>query len=966
MRRVLFTLSLLALAGCSVSEIGNESISIGITRKGYIASLENTDTKVYADTDLKLHWNALDEISIFGSTANQRYVFDGQTGDRDGTFSLQGETQNGNDVPSVYAVYPYNVGTSITSGGMITLELPEVQKYAENSFGAGANTMVAVAESTFSELLPFKNLCGFVAVRLFGTGTIKSVSLRGNNGEKISGQASVAPGYGEDPVVNMAESAGISITLDCGDGVALGGTAEESTAFWFAVPPVTFSQGFTVTVRNTEGRYFSKTTTTARTVTRNVKNALAPLEASVFPIAADIVEFEDAYFKAFCVQNYDTNGDGEISFAEAEAVEDGFVVYTNECYSLKGLEHFVNIRSLDCYGWPEKGKLTSLDVSNNTRLEHLNCERNRLTTIDLSNNTALTYLSVGANLLTELDLSGNPNLGALLCGNNQLTVLDVSQNLKLTSIDCASNLLAELDVSKLGNLNGLYCGYNPLVALDISNNLNLGMLMCYGTTLSSLDLSNNQKLNTVYCFYCPNLSEIWLWPGQTIEDLNYDSQVTTIKYKVDNSNVLDFQDANFKAYCIQAFDMNGDGKLTEKEASFVDKIDVETDEITTLAGIEQFKYLRELRAVPRHTNEYGVGIGEDWRGSGYTFEEYNGYNTVTIVRGKLASVDVSGCPLLTRFDCSGNVLTSVNLSANENLEFVNLNYNNDLANLVLGDKPSLTELSLSATSITSFDFSGLPNLERLSVDRGASMGTIDLSHNTKLQRLGADYRGLTSIDVSNNPELYELSCGLNGISELNISKNNKLVNLWVAYNCISDIDLSASPMLESVMLQNNQIQSIDVTSLPELRSIHFGNYIRDGIIPVNTVSEIDLSHNPKLEYLNTAILDISVIDVSDKENLVSFDCCFNNLIEEIDVSKSLKLEKLYCYSDPSLTKIFISPGQEFNCDKDDTAQFYYKDQASAPMLWTNRVMRKNVSMINRTAPNRMLSNGEFMNGAVMK
>ena len=83
----------------------------------------------------------------------------------------------------------------------------------------------------------------------------------------------------------MAEDASTEITLTCAEPVALGATAEESVDFWFVVPPVTFSKGFTVTV-NHDGGVFEKTTDKSITIKRNYLSKMAPVEVNAEPAAA--------------------------------------------------------------------------------------------------------------------------------------------------------------------------------------------------------------------------------------------------------------------------------------------------------------------------------------------------------------------------------------------------------------------------------------------------------------------------------------------------------------------------------------------------------------------------------------------------------------------------------------------------------------------------------------------------------
>lgn len=297
MKKFLLALSALAFAaGCTVSEFGNDTVLY--EAPVFNAEFERPDTRVYVDSGLKTHWTAGDRISIFTSTYNEEYIFNGSTGDKDGSFTLiDNSFHAGSEVPTIYAAYPYSPETKITSDGVISLTLPSVQSYAERSFGNGCNTMVAVTESKSSRILNFKNLCGYIVVKLYGEVTIKSITLTGNDGEKIAGQGIITPVYGQAPEILMSTSATESITLDCGDGVTLGMTADKASEFWFAVPPVTFNKGFTVEITDTYGHTKHKSVTSKRTVVRNVMNPMVPLFVDFSP------SVEPPVWEAFMIYN---------------------------------------------------------------------------------------------------------------------------------------------------------------------------------------------------------------------------------------------------------------------------------------------------------------------------------------------------------------------------------------------------------------------------------------------------------------------------------------------------------------------------------------------------------------------------------------------------------------------------------------------------------------------------------------
>lgn len=276
MKRVFFIgIAALAAAGCMVSEL--DGISVGTPGQApvYTAFFADEDTKVYADSDLKLHWNAGDEISVLSVAGNQCYGFDGQTGDREGTFSPK-STPAGGTASSIYAVYPFSEGTNIDKQGAIQYSFPETQRYEAESFGPGANIMVAKADG---DRLCFRNLGGCLRLKLYGSDlSVSSITLSAAGGEALAGQAALTVDSDEIPSAKFADGAPSTVTLVCPSPVALGTGSDAYTEFWFALPTVTLSQGFSISVSLSDGRSFSKLRPGACTIDRNKCYSMAPLE----------------------------------------------------------------------------------------------------------------------------------------------------------------------------------------------------------------------------------------------------------------------------------------------------------------------------------------------------------------------------------------------------------------------------------------------------------------------------------------------------------------------------------------------------------------------------------------------------------------------------------------------------------------------------------------------------------------
>ena len=255
------------------------------------AGFAEGETKTYVESGKYLRWHEDDRLTaFFGNTLNRQYKFNGATGDNSGSFSYvsSGNLETGNTLDRIYAVYPYDEAITIKDDGQISLTLPAVQTYAENSFGRGANTMFAATENVEDTFLGFKNACGYLKLKLYNSegATIKSIEVKGNGDEKIAGAATATIAFCEVPQLTMADEATTTITIDCGDGVALGTTKEDATEFWVVIPETTFESGITITVTDTEGGIFEKSTTKEVAVERNAIQPMAALGVEfVAPVA---------------------------------------------------------------------------------------------------------------------------------------------------------------------------------------------------------------------------------------------------------------------------------------------------------------------------------------------------------------------------------------------------------------------------------------------------------------------------------------------------------------------------------------------------------------------------------------------------------------------------------------------------------------------------------------------------------
>ena len=248
--------SVLLLSGCLKEEELDGNKPLDLEPMTFFAEMESgADTKTMIEGNVGdavryLKWLPEDKIGVYNAESNKFETFVNVNEEASSTAVFEGV----NSVQDVYyAVYPYSESHSYAKRDMImTVDLPAVQKYSTGSFGLDANPMVALAGQ--GEKFFFQNLCGVLVINITGDVSVKSISVtlldESGNLAPVSGKHTVSMDYIESPSLAFTEESQKSVTLDCGDGVAL--NASEPTPFHVVLPAGTYS-GITVSVLTTDG-----------------------------------------------------------------------------------------------------------------------------------------------------------------------------------------------------------------------------------------------------------------------------------------------------------------------------------------------------------------------------------------------------------------------------------------------------------------------------------------------------------------------------------------------------------------------------------------------------------------------------------------------------------------------------------------------------------------------------------------
>lgn len=151
----------------------------------------------------------------------------------------------------------------------------------------------------------------------------------------------------------------------------------------------------------------------------------------------------DAAFETFIVNNYDSDGDGGISYSEAAAASGAMDISGLGIVDLTGLETFTGVWAV----YAQDNSITHVPALSSGSLLNLWLYNNNLSSLP-----AMTSL---------------PELRSLYVSNNQLTTLpDLSQNVKLTEIYVQNNQITSLpDINQLVDLRFFNASDNQLTSL---------------------------------------------------------------------------------------------------------------------------------------------------------------------------------------------------------------------------------------------------------------------------------------------------------------------------------------------------------------------------------------------------------------------------------------------------------------------------------------------------------------------
>ena len=359
--------AVLVLAGVVACNQKEESLtdSVEITIHAVMEETPATKTVIQGETTSVL-WEPGDEVKVFYKTTGSRFVSQNTepagTADFTGTLNISGFFNEGftSDAP-LWAVYPFRAEAE-SDGESVTTTLPAGQIARSGSF---AKSMYITLAKSSNTVMGFYNVCGGVRFSLTQEG-VKEVVFQGQNDEAIAGKVKLAFEDGL-PVVQEILEGRKTITLTAPGG----GSFETGKWYYIVALPGTLSGGFKMSFF-TDTQYATLVSPGARIIKRSIFGSLADADKNLVfidkgdqPDPTGVIRFEDIVAKCACVEKYDIDGDGEVSYAEAAAVTslEGLFTDWNTVTSFDEIRYFTGVTSTEGVftGLPKLKRITIPD-----------------------------------------------------------------------------------------------------------------------------------------------------------------------------------------------------------------------------------------------------------------------------------------------------------------------------------------------------------------------------------------------------------------------------------------------------------------------------------------------------------------------------------------------------------------------------------------------------------------------------
>lgn len=509
-----------------------------------------------------------------------------------------------------------------------------------------------------------------------------------------------------------------------------------------------------------------------RTAKFTVLCGFCPVEFSITQDVdgdAGFVDITDDNFLAYCLENFDSDGDGRISVDEAAKVT-SIDVTEKKIASLSGIRSFVNLEELICSYNDISG---DLDLSGFTKLKRLSCDHNYYTSLNVSGCPVLEYLKANDNYkvdsrynyiysLERVNLSGCSAIKELILEENALTSVDLSDLVNLTDLRMTHNQLTSIDLSHNVSLVNAHLRRNPMDGshLDLSKCVNLRTVFTAESNIGSVNVNGCRNLETL--------------------DMTY--------------NLL------------TSLDLSGCPKLKRLEAY--------SNQLTSI-DVSKCPELTSLWIASNKISHLDVSNNPELT------------NLIASDNGIEGSLDLTANTKLEKIELYKNKLTDVKFVPMTSLEQLLIN-NNELTSLDLSGMTNLLSLVASSNQLSSINLKGCGTISVMNIDANP-LETIDLSECTGLVSVDMNNCHFSTLDLTASPNLMELFVNYNQLKDIKLSGLDKLATLEIYNNLLERLDVRGCLALNQIQMQNNNMEYFSPRECPALSYIDLRNNRIKGI-----------------------------------------------------------------------------------------------------------------------------------------
>lgn len=223
------------------------------------------------------------------------------------------------------------------------------------------------------------------------------------------------------------------------------------------------------------------------------------------------------------------------------------------------------------------------------------------------------------------------------------------------------------------------------------------------------------------------------------------------------TDFIEIPDEQFRAWILWNYDINQDGNLSQEEARTITAVEVGTDNILSLSGIESFPNLIKLQANGTRVEDIGLG-----RLTAINLSGNSRLTQLYVPHNRIQSLDLSPVTHLVQCEVCVNELTELDVSMLREVELMNVSYNPlsalDVCGLdrldelhcekapireLLLDNKTLRYLDCHSTDIMTLDLSkcpkmnivdchDCPKLTTIYLAKGQVLGTLNRDDNVKI------------------------------------------------------------------------------------------------------------------------------------------------------------------------------------------------------------------------------------------